>query len=71
MQPSAELTSQVFPKAVKISNTKGHVEVVKKISNVVANNSQPPDKIRENASFSFYQKIAQNMGWSHFEAILI
>lgn len=45
------------------------VEVVKNISNVVANNSH--DKIRENASFSFYQKIAQNIGWSHFGAILI
>lgn len=42
VQPSAELTSQVFPKAAKIPKTKGHVESGKKISNVVANNSQPP-----------------------------
>jgi len=35
--PSAELTNQVLPKAPKILNTKGHVAVVKNISNVVAN----------------------------------
>jgi hypothetical protein len=36
VQPSAELTSQVFPKAAKIPNTKSHVAQGKNISNVVA-----------------------------------
>ena len=35
VQLSAELTSQVLPKDPKSPNTKGHVEVVKNISNAV------------------------------------
>ena len=38
VQPSAELTSQVLPKAPKIPNTKGHVAVEKNINNAVVNN---------------------------------
>ena len=45
--------------------------VVKSINNVVVNKLANPDKIREKSSFSFCQKIVQNMGWSHFGAILI
>jgi len=37
VQPSAELTSQVLPKAAKISNTKVHVEVVRSTNSAVAN----------------------------------
>ena len=48
-----------------------HVAVVRNINNAVENNSQSPDNIRENASFSFSQKNAQNRAWSHFGAILI
>jgi len=47
------------------------VALVKNIKIVMANKLASPDKIRENASFSFYQKIAQNRSWSHFGAILI
>ena len=43
----------------------------KNINNVVVNKLANPDKIRENASFSFYQKIPQNKGWSHSGATLI
>ena len=67
VQPNAELTSQVLPKASKSPNTKGHVAVVKNINNAVVNSLVKSDKIRENASFSFYQKIAQNRSWSHFD----
>ena len=61
VQPSAELTSQVLPKAPKIPNTKGHVAVVKNISNVVANKLANPHKIRENASFFFAKKLRKIM----------
>jgi len=37
VQPSAELTSQVLPKAAKIPNTKGHVEVGRNTRIVVGN----------------------------------
>jgi len=46
VQPSAELTSQVLPKAPKIPNTKGHVAVVKNISNVMVNNAREPSKYK-------------------------
>lgn len=70
MTKNSQLTRKMIKKDQKSNKRKGHVEVVKNISNVVANNS-PPDKIRKKASFSFYQKIDQNMGWSNFGAILI
>ena len=41
MLSSAELTSQVLPKAAKIPNTKSHVAVVRNISNVVVNSKSP------------------------------
>jgi len=44
VQPSAELTSQVLPKAPKITNTKGLVAQAKSINNVVANKLAKPYK---------------------------
>ncbi len=38
VQSSAELTSQVLPKAPKIPNTKGFVALVRNTNNVVENN---------------------------------
>jgi hypothetical protein len=43
---------------VIICSKREHVEVERNISSVVANKLANPHKIRENASFSFYQKIA-------------
>ena len=42
--PSAELTSQVLPKAPKIPNTKGHVGVDASINSVVENKLVKPYK---------------------------
>ena len=39
---SAELTSQVLPKAPKSPNTKGHVAVARSIRTAVANNLVSP-----------------------------
>jgi len=47
----------MLPNAPKISNTKGHVGVVKNISNVVANKLANHDEIRKNASFFFAEKL--------------
>ena len=45
VQPRAELTRQVLPKAPKISNTKGLVAVVKNI-NVVVENKERAFKLK-------------------------
>ena len=37
VQPNAKITSQVLPKATKIPNTKGHVEVARSIRTAVEN----------------------------------
>jgi len=42
VQQKDGLTSQVLSKTAKIPNTKGHVGLVKNISNVVVNSSQTP-----------------------------
>ena len=42
VQPSAELTSQVLPKAPKIPNTKGHAGVEKNIKTAVENKKTHP-----------------------------
>ena len=44
VQPSAELTSQVLPKAPKIPNTKGHVAVDASIKCATANKPANPHK---------------------------
>jgi len=46
VQPSVELTSQVLPKAAKISNTKGHVGAVASISYVAVNKPLKPKKYK-------------------------
>jgi len=57
VQPSAELTSQVLPKAPKIPNTKGHVDRARNISSVVANKLANPHKIKGKASFFFAKEL--------------
>jgi len=54
----AEKSQKKLWKATKTPTIKIHVAVERNISNVVANKLASPDKIRGNASFSFYQKIA-------------
>jgi len=69
VQPSAELTSQVLPKAAKISNTKGHVAVVKNIRTVAVNNAINPCKIKFCKGFyncDFYVIYSQKMALDKF-----
>ena len=43
--------------------------LVRSTNNAVVNDAREPGKYKGKREF-FYQKIAQNMGWSHFGAIL-
>ena len=54
VQPRAELTRQVLPKAPKIPNTKGLVEVVRNTNNAVVNKLANPYKIRNCGLFYDY-----------------
>jgi len=57
--------------AVKSPKTKIHVAVAKNIKIVTVNKLANLDKIRENASFSFYQKNSPKYDSSHFKTTLI
>ena len=54
VHPSAELTSQVLPKAPKSPNTKGHAAQDANINNVVVNKPANPYKIRDCGFFYDY-----------------
>jgi hypothetical protein len=57
VQPRAELTRQVLPKAPKIPNTKSHVAQGKNTNNVVVNKPANPHKIRDCGFFLLLQYL--------------